>query len=106
MTYLVGIAELLCGTDAGGAKRRRDRGSCQGTLHCDGVLKRVYGREVKGRMRQGITVGFRGRSGRRNVWWVAEKRTEEGKKFNSPLTAETEPKKNSPRFTSGGPSSH
>lgn len=38
MTYLVSIAELLSGTDAGGRKRRRDRRPCERTLHCSGGI--------------------------------------------------------------------
>lgn len=60
MAYLVGEAELLAGTDAGGRERRRDRRSCQGALHCGclgGVLKSVQdnkGKEKLSRVSQTV----------------------------------------------------
>lgn len=59
MTYLVGEAELLCGTDPARRKRRGDRRSCQRTLHCVWMWIKEGKTETRvAGPRPGITVGL------------------------------------------------
>lgn len=76
IAYLVGKAQLLCGTDAGGRERRRDRGSCQGALHCGLYTKgkkNVYGTTGV----SACSAGCHGRLRRRRRSCRGKKREEE-----------------------------